>query len=439
MGPCTSAAEAVRRREVRSKGMVTFGLFVLCASLATHATPSDSLHARVYGHLAAGDTLLALDVLQDPAEHALDPEWADALLDRLVLPDRTPRSVSLPPTAARKGPRRWNLRIEGAHVSDSSGRAYQAGSMLAEHAWSFSNGHQRILAGLRLDGFLGEQSSIAGITPRLGWAIAAGRHEALARAWTMLANDLDPDAGLDLAWRLRTDEVWWIGSRANLSLEGNQDVLFGTGVDQDKGSWSWSSSLELGAQMARLPRTSANRTIGIDSIIGFDVYMRHSRDTLYTRELPLLAWNEGTDAESITPFRLRVVGRAQLLWGSKDFRLGPGVEFDGRASLQEDTWIPGMRSLWPDGTTFLATATSAGKMTPISREGDVYAPATSKVGTYQDLHLSPTLNATIGSSERIWTSQATVGWNLPFASAEGHPLEDTREGLEVRASSQLRW
>jgi len=419
--------------------MVTFGLFVLCTSFATHAAPSDSLHARVDAHLAAGDTLLALDLLQDPAEHALDPEWADALLDRLVLPDRAARPVASPSTVARKGPRRWNLRLDGAHVSDSAGGAYQTGSLLAEHAWRFAGARQQILLGLRLDGFQGAQASIGGITPRIGWAMTAGRHEALVRTWAMWAEDLDPDAGLDLAWRLRTDEVWWIGSRANASLEGNQDVLFGTGVDQDKGFWSWSSSLELGARMARLPMTSANRSIGIDSINGFFVYMRRASDTLSTRNLPLIAWNDGAEAETITPYRLRVVGRAQLLWGSKNFRLGPGVEFDGRTSLQEDSWIPGMRSLWPDGTTFLAPASSPRKLVPISRQGDVYAPATLKVGTYQDLHLCPSLNATIGNSERIWSAQASVGWNLAFASAEAHPLEDTREGLEVRASSQLRW
>lgn len=431
-----SAAESVRMVGIGSKGARRLGLLVLSSTLAVSASPADSLHGRVQRLLEAGDTLLAIEVLQDPAEHAIDPAWTDALLDRLVLPDRSPRASAKPRSQA---PPSWLLRLDGAHVSDSAGGAYQTGSLLVEHGWSLSRGRHQIVAGLRFDGFHGEEISIGAVMPRVGWLLAAGRHEALARTWVMLANDLDPDAGLDLAWRLHTHDAWWIGSRAALSRQGDQDVLVGTGLDQQIGSWVWSSSLEIGGQLVRLPMRYANRTIGIDSLVLSTVYVPGVSSYITIDNVDSLAWYDGEDPETITPYRLQMVGSAQLLWGSRAFRIGPGLRFEGRASLQEDTWIPGMRSFWPDGTTFLAPVGTPGELIPVSRDREIYPPATFKVGTYQDLHLNPSLITTFADPNRIWTMQAEAGWNFIFASNDGHPLEDTRSGLELRASSQVRW
>ena len=127
------------------------------------------------------------------------------------------------------------------------------------------------------------------------------------------------------------------------------------------------------------------------------------------------------------------------LWGSGFFRVGPGIGFEALTALEEDTWIPGMRSLWPDGTTFLEPTSTPGALIPISRNGDIYTQTTQKSGTFQELQLSPSLSATIGRSEQPWAVWASASWNIPFSSVESHPLEDTRSGLEIRATSLLRW
>lgn len=438
MGQAASAVDSVHLSRVGSKGRQLFGLVLLCSSVSVYASPAaDSLHTRVDQLLAAGDTLLAIDILQDPAEHALDPSWTDALLDRLVLPDRSPKAP--PSRSASRAPRSWLLRLDAAHVSDSAGGAYQTGSVLAEHGWRLSKGRHQLVTGLRLDGFRGNEATIGALVPRLAWILSLGRHETLTRAWLMLANDLDPDAGLDLAWRLHTQADWWIGSRVGLSLEGNQDALFGTGLDQQIGSWAWSSSLEIGGQHVRLPLITGNRTLAIDSLSLFYAHLPNGGDTLSTRDVPLRAWNDGDITERLSPYRLRLVGRAQLLWGSGLFRIGPGLGFEALTALEEDTWVPGMRSLWPDGTTFLEPTSTPGILIPISRNGDIYAQTTQKSGTFQELQLSPSLTTTIGRSEQPWAGWVSASWNLPFTSVESHPLADSRSGLEIRATSLLRW
>jgi hypothetical protein len=68
----------------------------------------------------------------------------------------------------------------------------------------------------------------------------------------------------------------------------------------------------------------------------------------------------------------------------------------------------------------------------------IHAPALVEA-MYLSARLSPGMRSLWCSRDLAWQIEGAALWNVVMASDPGHPLEDTREGLELRLGVGRIW
>lgn len=390
---------------------------------------------RVESFLAQGDTLEALELLQDRSP-AGDDDWADSLLDLLVLPG----PASAP--SRSKWRTSWISRIDGGTIgSHGAARLWttsaQTDNILGFEAWG---ANQTLRTGLRLHGLTSRYLDVAGLEPHVSWSLRRGSLDLGVRGWALWTNELGNDLGIDLQERTRWRPDWWAGPHASLSARGEQRADLGVGTDRAWGDWSLSGTVRAGWVRMVRPGRDTSRILDVDSIRFDGSYLdwtTRAGDTIIPTSDKIS--KDGRPVERIDPNRLTAIAQVLALWGRTPFlSVGPGLDAEFRSTTTSDRWLTDLRREWPSGTSFLMRTGDPSRVFAVHDNRPTAAEPWHR-SFFQTLLLTPTLNGSWRSRSRTWNCDGMVGWNLAFASAAGHPLAEDREGLEARLASEYRW
>jgi len=403
--------------------------------VSLEATPL-GFRPRVESLLIQGDTLEALDLLQDRRPADVSDDWADSLLDLLVLPG---------PATAPSGSRWrsvWISRVDGGTIGNRAAdrlwtTSAQTDNILGFDAWGAS---QTVRSGVRLHGLTGKYLSVAGLEPHATWSVRRGILDMSVRGWALWTNELGNDLGVDLQERTRWSPDGWAGPRASLSARGEQRADLGVGTDRTWGDWSLSGTVRLGWMRMVRPEKDSSRILEVDSIRfdGSDLdWTTRAGDTLFPTSDKIA--KDGRPVERLDPNRLTAIAQIFALWGrTPSWSAGPGLDAEFRCTTTSDRWLADLRSDWPSGTSFLVRSGDPSRVYAV-RDNRPTLSGSEHISVYRTLLLTPTLNANWRSRSRTWSCDGMVGWNLAYASAPGHPLAEDREGLEARLASEYRW
>ena len=397
-------------------------------------------HATISDLLASGDTLEAVDLLYENA----GSDWADSLLDLVVLPADDPS----PATTSGKPRPRILTRLAFRRVPSTAHDGFWASSAMA--AWFLpafwrAGIENALVPSVRIHDIESDLESYRALEPRLSWNGQRGIHRASLDLWGLVGTS--NDAGLDATWESSPFAWGWMETEASLSLEAEQEAGLGIGSDGEKGAWSWTASIRTGWVRMIEPSAYSARMLEVDQIDtasrnGLPSLMNAILDgrNLNAEQTRAALASDGEEIESIDPDRLFVRAHLRALRGTV-FRYGPGLDLEGRASTGSERWMPHLRERWASGTQFLRERGS----------GDVYAlgsgskrPSVNPTrplveATYVCVRVVPSLNGVWTSRDRTWDIDAFAAWNQVAASDPGHPLEDDRQGFEARLAFQRRW
>lgn len=439
---------AVRTSLVRAPSVVSALGVCLAATLcvAREATAQDLrpdgdatsplptlLRPRVESLLRDGDTLGALDLLQDPSERLETNDWADSLLDALVLPeDSPPRSHRFRSA--------WVARLDGGFLASRSSSGTSSATLLTDRVVRIQGDRlsQSLRGGVRWHAVHGEFLSATGIEPQASWSAQAGLFAGTLRGWALWTRELGNDAGFDLAVRTQVRPSWWTGAEAAFSLAAHRSALVGIGAERRAGAWNLSGSLRTGWKRLIPLDPERSRSIPIDSLPdGLPFKDGTILDPQAAESLP------GEPIESTTPDRWVLATRCQALRTFGDFQAGLEIVFEGLRSWRSERWLPDSRTAFVSGSPILMPGDQPGRayaLEPNQRSGfDLIPVEAIRNGHLVSILSTPTLHGAWRPRGRAWSLEGLVAWNLPYASQPGHPLADDREGPEARLGSEVRW
>lgn len=391
------------------------------------------LRPRVESLLREGDTLGALDLLQDPAERRESGDWADSLLDALVLPEDAPPK----PFRTRSA---WVVRLDGGFLSTRSSSGTSSGTLTTDGVVRIPGDRvsQSFRGGVRWHALRGEVLSTTGIEPQATWSAQAGSLAGTVRGWALWTQELGNNAGFDMGFRTQVRPSWWTGAEAAFSLAANRSALFGVGVERRAGPWSLSGSLRAGWMRLVPLDPETSKSIRIDSLTGGMAWSEGQLlDLEATESLP------GEPIESITPHRWILATRCQALRTFGDFQAGLGIVAEGLRSWRSERWLPDSRTTFVSGTPILSPENQPGRTFALKQKVgsgfDLVPVEAIRQGHLVAILSTPTLHGAWRPRGRAWSLEGLVAWNLPYASQPGHPLAEDREGPEARLGSEVRW
>lgn len=418
------------------------------SAIPSSPTPSDTAaspdpQAEISSFLAAGDTLDALDLLYDHAGQ----EWADSLLDLVVLPSDAQDTIpSAPP---RKAHHRILTRFSFRRIPSAVNDKFWSSSATA--AWLLplsprAGIEHTLVPSVRIHDIESEQESFRALEPHLSWSGKRGIHRASVDLWGLVGTS--NDIGLDARWESRPLAWGWIEAEASASLDAEQQAGLGIGADGERGAWTWDASVGAGWLRPIEPAAYSARMLDVDSLAigkdrnGLPTLLNTSMDgrDMSADQVRTALANDGDEIESIDPDRLYVRAHLLALHGLA-FRYGPGFDLEGRASTGSERWMPHLRDTWTSGTPFLRERWN-GRVVSIGNGATHPSanPSRSLIeATYVCIRMTPSLNGTWTSRDGAWEIDALAAWNHVVASDPGHPLEDDRQGFEARLAFQKRW
>ena len=392
------------------------------------------LRPRVESLLLEGDTLGAMDLLQDPAERQASDDWADSLLDELVLPGE-----SEPGPARRRSA--WVARFDGGFLGSRTSSGTTSATILTDRVVRIQGDHltQALRGGVRWHALRGEFLSTTGIEPQVSWSGQSGKHGGTLRGWALWTQELGNDAGLDLAVRTQVRPAWWAGLEGAISLEASQTAQIGVGTEHRAGAWTLSGSLRTGWKRLIPLDPDTTRIVRIDSLMADGSVWSGSQ---------LLGPSEAADLpgeflESTTPDRWILTARCQALRSWGEFQAGAGFELEGLRSVRSERWLPDSRTTFVSGTAILLPGNQPDQaiaLLPKQPAGfDLVAVDAIHKGRLVSILSTPSLRGAWRPRGKAWSVEGLLAWNLPYASEPGHPLAEDREGIEARFGSELRW
>lgn len=391
------------------------------------------LRPRVESLLLEGDTLAALDLLQDPAERQASDDWADSLLDELVLPSESESRPSRKRSV-------WVARFDGGYLGSRTSSGTTSATILTDRVVRIQGDHltQALRGGVRWHGLRGEFLSTTGIEPQVSWSGHAGMHGGTLRGWALWTQELGNDAGLDLVVRTQVLPAWWTGLEGAISLEASQTAQIGVGTEHRVGAWTLSGSLRTGWKRLIPLDPDTTRIVRIDSLVGNEAWRA---DELLSPDV--LADLPGEVLESTTPDRWILTARCQAIHSWGEFQVGPGFELEGLRSVRSERWLPDSRTTFVSGTAILLPSNQPDKavaLLPKQPVGfDLVTVDAIRKGRLVSILSTPTLHGAWRPRGRAWSVEGLLAWNLPYASEPGHPLAEDREGIEARFGSEIRW
>lgn len=402
------------------------------ASDAPSALPS-LLRPRVESLLLEGDTLAAMDLLQDPAQRQDSNDWADSLLDELVLPGDND-----PAPARRRST--WVARFDGGHLGSRTSSGTTSATILTDRVLRIQDEHlvQALRGGVRWHALRGEFLSTIGIEPQVSWSAQTGKHSGSLRGWALWTQELGNDAGLDLVVRTQVHPSLWTGFEGATSLEATQTAQIGLGTERRVGGWTLSGSLRTGWKRLIPLDPDTTRIVRIDSLTGDFAWLDES----------LLSPQEAADLpgevlESTTPDRWILSARCLAVHSWGDFQVGPGFEMEGLRSVRSERWLPDSRTTFVSGTPILLPGNQPGRaiaLLPKQPLGfDLVEVEPIRSGRLLTLLSTPTVQGSWRPRGKAWSVEGLLAWNIPYASEPGHPLAEDRDGLEARVGSEIRW
>lgn len=392
------------------------------------------LRPRVESLLLEGDTLGALDLLQDPAERLESNEWADSLLDALVLPGDeestpSPRTKSV-----------WVARLDGGHIASRVSSGTTSGTILTERITRFQGDGMAHLfrGGVRWHALRGEYLTTTAIEPHISWSTQVGSLGGTLRGWALWTEELGNDAGLDLGVRKQLQPSSWMGLDGAFSLDAEQTVEMVLGTERRVGKWNFVGSVRAGWKRLIPLEADTSKIVRIDSLDG-ELPWRDG-GILGINDVPLLS---GDLLESIHPDRWILVGRCLALWSQGEFQVGPAIEIEALRSIQEERWLPGLRTSFPSGTRIMVPSNQPSRtIALLAKEpsGQLLIEGEEiQTGHHLSILSSPSVQGVWRPRGRAWSVDGLLAWNLPYTSAPGHPLEEVRRGIEARLGSEIRW
>lgn len=391
------------------------------------------LRPRVEALLRDGDTLAALDLLQDPAERPEPSDWADSLLNALVLPEGDAPAPSRPRAA-------WVARLDGGFLGHRTSSGTTSATLLTDRVVRLRGERlaQSIRGGIRWHALRGEYLSATGIEPQASWSAQAGNLAGSLRGWALWTQDLGNDAGLDAALRTQVRPWWWTGAEVSYSMEANRCALLGVGTEFRSGAWSLSGSLRTGWKRLIPLDPEPSKVVGIDSIVNGILWLDDG--ILSPEEISSLP---GRPLESISPDRWLLTTRGQALANFGDFQAGFEIVFEGLHSIRSEQWLPDSRTTIVSGTPILLAGNQHDKplaVVPRFDAGYDLVPVRAiRRGRVLSILSTPALHGSWRPRGRAWSLEGLLAWNLPYASQPGHPLADDRQGPEARVGSEIRW
>jgi hypothetical protein len=391
------------------------------------------LRPRVESLLLDGDTLAALDLLQDPSQRQETNDWADSLLDALVLPGE-----------GEPGPARslsaWVARLDGGFVGSRTNSGTSTATLLTDRVVRIQGARlsQAFRGGVRWHALRGEVLSATGIEPQVSWSGQMGRTGGSLRAWALWSQELGNDAGLDLVVRTQVRQAWWTGFEGGTSLAAGQSAQIGVGTEDRAGKWTLAGSVRAGWKRLIPIDRDTTRMVRIDSLDG--VFVRKGGDIFGPSDAADLP---GEVLESTSPDRWVLSARGQALrdWG--EIQVGPGLELEGLRSVRTEHWLPDSRTTLVSGAPVLVPGNQPDR--PITfvpkRTGgfDLVEVETLRRGRLLTILCTPTVHGAWRPRGKAWSVQGLVAWNIPYASEPGHPLAEDRQGPEARLGSEIRW
>lgn len=391
------------------------------------------LRPRVESLLLDGDTLAALDLLQDPTQRQETNEWADSLLDALVLPGEGD------PGPARRHSA-WVARLDGGFLGSRTNSGTSSATILTDRIVRIQGEKlaQAFRGGVRWHALRGEVLSTTGIEPQVSWSGQVGRTGGSLRAWALWSQDLGNDAGLDLVVRTQVRHAWWAGFERGTSLAATQSAQIGVGTEDRAGKWTLAGSVRAGwKRLIPLDRDST-RIVRIDSLTGADVWNGGAVLDLSTAsDIP------GEVLESTSPDRwvLSVRGQALRNWG--EIQAGPGLELEGLRSVHTERWLPDSRTTLVSGSPVLLPGNQPDRPTALlpklPRGFDLVEVDAIRSGKLLTILCTPTVHGSWRPRGKAWSVEGLLAWNIPYASEPGHPLAEDRQGPEARLGSEIRW
>jgi len=433
---------------------------VLCLTASVQAGQANPRAAEIHGNpapisfpdmeprtridllLAQGDTVAAIEILQDNSGSG----WSDSLLDLLVLPEPFPVPKAPPAPSTRN---ELGTRLQFGMIPDGADRNWLG---IGRVEWSRTTSRGEVVrgfgCGLGILGYRTPDTEYLGIEPTLEGMYRVGRLHASTRGWARFGNQYDPDAGLDIEFLHLVTPSLLAGFVLDLTLESTQEASAVVAKELRTGPVSWTATM-LAGWMRMIPLSAHGyHAMEVDSV----AFFRTRNGVEFVEE----AWSEGTrygyqvlsdhvdqsswDIEAVDPDRLRLRTRIQALLGRR-LQWGPTLDADLRSSIGEERWLPDARSTWAPGTSFLRIRGTS-RVEAYGGKHDsmvvIHAPALVEA-MYLSARLSPGMRSLWCSRDLAWQIEGAALWNFVMASDPGHPLEDTRDGLELRLGVGRIW
>lgn len=393
--------------------------------------------------LAEGDTLAAIEILQDNSGLG----WSDSLLDLLVLPEPFPVPEIPVPTSTRD---EFGVRFQFGMIPDEDDRNWLG---VGRVGWSRIASRGDVSrgwgCGLGILGFRTPGVDYLGIEPALEGMYRVGRFQASAQGWARFGNEYGTDAGLDAELLHLTKPSFLTGIVLGLALETSQEASLVAIREHRTGPVSWTASMLAGWVRMTPPSSHGYHAMEVDSV----KFFREREGQEFVDE----AWSGGVrytyqvlsdvvdrsdwDIESVDPNRLRLRTRLQAMLGNPRLRWGPTFDADLRTSLGEERWLPRARSTWAPGTSFLRMRGTSRVEAYVGKRDSMVAFHAEPLieAVYLSARLSPGVRSLWSTRDRAWQVEGLAFWNVVLASDAGHPLEDSRRGLELRAGVGRVW
>jgi len=330
-------------------------LFPLLMSLL--AAPDDSIAIlRAQEHLDRGDTLQAIEVLQDwSATHEAGRKLTN-LLGLLHMPDEPVDSLTESVAVeeekdARPRTRKWSFRSDEM-FSYTDRSAWYLGAGASTGIADFGSSGRRATLEFGVSGCVwnGIDDTIKqAFTPLLSMSVVGGGWDSRLDAWGgILAGRMEAGA-MAIVARNWTDSVAGrlrIGGAARLGLVSASYADIFCQAERRSGSIAWSARSDL--RLRRDPVDGDSSTV----------------DSLRTK---------------VIGDRIQSASRLQVLFGSGAWSAGPAFDLDLRRSLSSDAWFDGVN-----------------RRTVLRQEGVAAAQAVAKFVSTGGRWLQARLGATVG-------------------------------------------
>lgn len=406
------------------------------------AFPGMKPRTRIDLLLAQGDTIAAIEILQDNGGSG----WSDSLLDLLVLPEPFPVPKVPPPPSTRN---ELDTRLQLGMIPDGDDRNWLG---IGRVEWKRITSQGKVVrgfgCGLDILGYRAPGLGYLGIEPDLEGIYRAGRFHASSRGWARFGSRYDPDAGLDVELFHLATPSFLTGFVLALSLESTQEASVAVAKELRTGPVSWNASMLAGWMRMIPPSAHGYHAMEVDSVAFFRskngvefVEDAWSGGTRYGFQvLSDLVDRSGWDIESVDPDRLRLRTRIQAMLGRR-LQWGPTFDADLRSSIGEERWLPDARSTWAPGTSFLRIRGTSRVEAYAGRDSSMVVVHASPLveAVYLTARLSPGMRSLWCTRDLAWQLEGMAFWNIVLASDPGHPLEDAREGLELRLGIGRAW